>query len=99
MKTILFKQDSIVKLLLITSMVFTLFSCKKTAAQCEEWEVTDEKFGNGGCIDLSCSGSRTLLLIFCGDDLKNAKAGNTITLSEDPCCKKTRTFNHFVKKI
>ncbi len=99
MKTILFKQLAAAKILLISAMVLTLFSCKKTAVQCEEWEVTEEKFGNGGCIDLSCTGDRTLQLIFCEASLKDAKTGNTITLSEDQCCKRTRTFNHFVKKI
>ena len=73
-------------------------SCSKISLpKCEEWEVTDAKFSMGGCIDWSCGGSRTLQLIFCADALNEAKAGNTVIISEDQCCKKTRTFVRFIR--
>jgi len=78
-------------------LLLAFSACSKY--KCEEWEVTDEDFrvGQGCGIDLSCAGKRTNQLSFCGDDLKDAKVGNTITLGEDDCCKKTRTFHRLIR--
>ena len=81
-----------------TSLLF-LSTCKKESLKCEEWEVEDAKHNIGGCIDWSCAGSRSYHLIFCGESLKEARAGNTIVLSEDQCCKRTRTFIRFIQKV
>lgn len=100
MKTIITRQLLKVKVILTVSIILTFTSCtKEKEAQCEEWEVEYEKFNIGGCNDFSCSGSRTVQLIFCGSSLKDAKAGNIITTSEDQCCKKTMTFKRFIKKV
>ena len=81
-------------------VLLTFSACsKENPPQCEEWEVTDARYNVGGCIDFSCAGSRTLQLSFCGDDLKDAKTGNTVIISEDQCCKKTRTFKRFIRKV
>jgi uncharacterized 2Fe-2S/4Fe-4S cluster protein (DUF4445 family) len=82
-----------------TGLIFTITlsatflpGCKKAVLKCEKWEVEDAAHTIGGCIDLSCGGKRTLYLNFCGSALTDAKEGNTIVLSEDNCCKRTRTF-------
>ena len=88
------------KILLGAIMVFSFSACsKESPPECEEWEIVDERANIGGCIDFSCSGSRTLQLIFCGSSLKDAKAGNTIVTSQDQCCLKTRTFKRFIRKV
>ncbi len=88
------------KTLIIASIIVIFSSCsKENPPPCEEWEVVYEKNNIGGCNDLGCAGSRTLQLIFCGDALKDAKTGNTVITSEDQCCRKTMTFNRFVRKI
>ncbi len=88
------------KVLLAAILLLTFSACsKENPPQCEEWEIVDERFNIGGCNGYGCSGSRTLQLIFCGEALKDAKAGNTIILSEDQCCKKTRTFTRFIQFI
>ena len=75
-------------------------ACSKASLpNCEEWEITDEKFSTGGCIDWSCGGRRIYQLIFCGNSLDNAKSGNTIVISEDQCCKKTRTFVRYIRNM
>jgi len=96
-------KTSLINIVTMISLSATLFlavsSCsKENLPGCERWEVTDEHF-TGGCIDLSCSGSRTLQLDFCGEGLKDAKIDNTVILSEDQCCKRTRTFKRFIKKV
>ena len=85
----------------LTAILFmALSSCsKEDPRQWERWEVVDEGFNIGGCIDWSCVGSRSLQLDFCGDALKDAKAGNIIILSEDQCCKKTMTFKRFIRQV
>jgi hypothetical protein len=96
MKTLLINIIIMVSLAAILFMA--LSSCsKEDPPQCERWEVVDEGFNIGGCIDWSCAGSRTLQLDFCGNALKDAKAGNIIILSEDQCCKKTMTFKRFIR--
>jgi len=93
-------RTSIETSITVLIMLFTLSSCSKiNLPQCEEWEVVIERFNIGGCIDWSCAGSRTLQLSYCGAALKDAKAGNTITTSEDQCCKKTLTFKRFIRKV
>ncbi len=101
MKSILDKEMSAWRMLVIILFVFTFSSCKKVSSQCEEWEVTDERSGIGsGCvIDLGCGGSKTLNLVFCGDGLKDAKQGNTVVISDDGCCRLTRTFKHLVRSF
>ncbi|HEY5408066.1 MAG TPA: hypothetical protein VIJ92_13310 [Ginsengibacter sp.] len=95
MKTILNSQISILKMLAIILFIFTFSSCKKVSNHCEEWEVTDEYSVYGNCF--FCDGNnRTLTLVFCGDGLKDAKAGNTIVMSDDGCCRFTRTFKRLV---
>ena len=80
-----------VSLVVITLLAFSACS-KESIRKCEKWEVADIGGIKDGClIDLSC-GQRTLQLSFCGDDLNDAKAGNTITTYETDCCKTTRTF-------
>lgn len=102
MKTILIKQFSMIKLLVSASIVFTFSSYTKQKVECELWEVTYNSHAVGtigSCIiNLNCGGPQTLQLLFCGDNLKNAKAGNTITINEDSCCTKTMTFNRFIRK-
>lgn len=91
-------RSSLTLLIIIANLVFYLLGCRKyNPPACEKWEVKDERFNVGGCIDWSCSGRNTLSLNFCGEALKDAKAGNTITLSEDNCCKKTRTFVRLIE--
>ena len=93
-------QSTITKLtyLLAVILLLAISGCSKVSLpKCEEWEITDEKFSMGGCIDWSCGGRRTYQLTFCGSSLDNAKAGNTIVISEDQCCKKTRTFVRFIR--
>ncbi|MGH2563002.1 MAG: hypothetical protein ACRDE5_00720, partial [Ginsengibacter sp.] len=84
------------------SIVCTFSSCTKQTTDCEVWEVTygsPEGGTIGSCgIDLNCGDHRTLQLLFCGDRLKDAKAGNTIIINDDSCCTKTMTFNRFIKK-
>ena len=101
MKTILDKEISALKILAIILFIFTFSSCKKVSSQCEEWQVTDERSGMGsGCvIDLGCGGSKTLNLVFCGDGLKDAKPGNIVIISDDACCRVTRTFRHLVRTL
>ena len=80
-----------VSLLGITLLAFSACS-KESIRKCQKWEVKDEGFVNQGCFfSLSC-GTRTLQLTFCGDGLKDAYAGNTITIGDDGCCTHTRTF-------
>jgi hypothetical protein len=93
MKTSLISSIGIIKvsLLGITFLAFSACS-KESIRKCEKWEVEDIGYIKEGCwIDLGC-GRRTLRLGFCGDDLNDAKAGNTITTYETDCCKTTRTF-------
>jgi len=76
---------------------FFLATCVKVnTPKCEEWEVTDQKNYLGTGIDWSCSGKRTYQLVFCGDQLKNARPGNSIVIGGGDC-QTTRTFNRFVK--
>jgi hypothetical protein len=104
MEAIFYKQIAALRMLAIVLFIFTFSSCSKVSSQCEEWEVTDERFGigagNGSCeIDLGCIGSRALNLVFCGDGLKDAKAGNTIVISDDGCCRLTRTFKRLLRTL
>jgi hypothetical protein len=93
MKTLTSKIQILITLILLLAVT----SCSKQSVKCETWQIEDDGTLKEGCIlDFSC-GSKTLNLTFCGDELKNAKAGNTIILSEDDCCKKTRTFVKLVK--
>jgi hypothetical protein len=98
MESLLINMKTGVKFLLAAILFLAVSSCsKENLPKCEKWEVTDEGVLLNGCIiDLGC-GTRTLQLDFCGDGLKDAKAGNTIILSEDQCCKKTRTFERFIR--
>ena len=76
---------------IIFLLVFSACS-KESLSTCQKWEVKDEGFIKEGCIfSLSC-GSHTLQLTFCGDGLKDAYAGNTVTISDVGCCTLTRTF-------
>ena len=101
MKTTSIKQFLAIRLFAAALIVCAFSSCAKETAKCEEWEVTYNCYAGGtigGCgIDLSC-GSRTLQQVFCGERLKDAKVGNTITISQDACETKTMTFNRFIKK-
>ncbi|MFT3746976.1 MAG: hypothetical protein QM768_01610 [Agriterribacter sp.] len=86
---------------LISLLLF--LTCTKSP-QCEEWEVKDEKYFKGnvtnGCFaDWSCTGSRTFTLTFCGESLRDARAGNTVILSKSQCCESTRTFIRFIRKV
>lgn len=104
MKTILNEKISTLRMLAIILFIFTFSSCKKVSTHCEEWEVTDDRIsinsGNGTClIDLGCGGSRTLSLVFCGDGLKDAKPGNTVVISDDGCCRLTRTFKRLLRTL
>ena len=86
------------KRILSAGIIFLFFTtCAKTSLQCEKWEVKYENFSLNGCLDLSCAGSRTMQLNFCGDALKNAGVGNTEIISEDQCCKKTMTYMRLIK--
>ncbi len=98
MKTMLDKQISILEMLAIILIISTFSSCSKVSSQCEEWEVTDEYSIYGSC--LLCGGSpKTLNLVFCGDGLKDAKAGNTVVISDDGCCRLTRTFKRLLRTL
>jgi hypothetical protein len=46
---------------------------QKKSSGCEKWEVRDENYNNGGCIDWSCTGSHIWQLNFCGYALKDEK--------------------------
>ena len=97
METLLNKMIAITKVSLVAILLLAFLACSKyNPPECEKWEVVDEGHNIGGCIDFGCVG-RTYQLFFCGDALENAKAGNTITLSEDQYCKKTRTFVRFIE--
>jgi hypothetical protein len=87
-----------IKTLIATTILIAFSSCSKEGLpKCEKWEVQDEGVFKGGCvIDLDCGTSRTSQLLFCGDALKDARAGNTVTLRKDDCCEKTRTFIRIV---
>lgn len=76
---------------ILIGLTFSTCSKEKPPA-CEEWEIEDARFNVGACNDLSCSGSRTLQLIFCRDALKDAKAGNEIILSERPMLQKNKNL-------
>ena len=83
MKTLLRNTKRItgIPLLLVSLLAFSACS-KESTPQCEKWEVEDIGSIKEGCFfDLSC-GRRTLQLSFCGDDLNDAKTGNTITTYE-----------------
>ena len=81
---------------ILISSAITFFSCSKDdSRKCELWEVKDQEHStvSSSCgINWSCGGSRTLQLYFCDAALQDASVGNTVILSDDPCCKKTRTF-------
>ena len=81
------------RLLSATIFLLAFSACsKEDIPKCQKWEVKDEGFINPDCIfSLGC-GSRTLQLTFCGDGLKDAYAGNTVTIGNDGCCTLTRTF-------
>lgn len=93
MKTLSVKTISVIKILLAFLLLIGFSACsKESLPQCQKWEVKDEGFVKQGCIfSLGC-GSHTLQLTFCGDGLKDAFAGNTITIGDDGCCTLTRTF-------
>ncbi len=95
MKTLLTNTITIAEVILAAIFLLAFSACsKESSPKCEKWEVEDVGtiINNTGCgITLDC-GRKTLQLSFCGDDLKDASAGNTILLSEDDCCRKTRTF-------
>ncbi|HEY0678870.1 MAG TPA: hypothetical protein VGD17_11325 [Chitinophagaceae bacterium] len=79
-------------------ILFLTLSCKKIKPyNCQLWEVTDAKSNAGNCIDWSCAGIRTYNLYFCNDGLKDAIPGNVVVLSEDDCCRRTRTFNRRIE--
>ena len=70
---------------------------KENVPKCQTWEVKDEGSVNQGCVfSLGC-GSHTLQLTFCGDRLKDAYAGNTVTIGDDGCCTLTRTFVRMIQ--
>jgi len=97
METLLNKIIAITKVSIAVILLLTISGCSKyNPPECEKWEVVDDGQVINGCIDFGCLG-RTYQLLFCGDALKDAKAGNTITLSEDQCCRKTRTFVRFIE--
>jgi hypothetical protein len=102
MKSSMHAKSFPLKVLFAALIVSPFFSCTKESHDCELWEVTYDSYGGGtigGCgINLNCSGSRTVQLIFCGDQLKDATANNTVTVSKDQCCVRTMTFNRFIKK-
>ena len=102
MKIIFVKQSLLTRLLMAALTLWGICSCTKTKTDCELWEVMYEGTLTGPVgtcsIDLSCSGSQTMQSTFCGDALQNAKEGNTITVSEDQCCKKTMTFKRLIRK-
>jgi hypothetical protein len=93
MKTLLknAKRVTVTSLLIVCLLVFSSCS-KESIPKCEKWEVEDVGHFKDGCLfSFSCR-ERTLQLSFCGDGLKEAKAGNTITIGGSDCCKTTRTF-------
>ena len=70
---------------------FFQLSCKKTD-RCETWEVSDSCTETGSCYYLGCNNrSGTFQKGFCGEGLKDARAGNTIII-EGGCTTITRTF-------
>jgi len=86
---------AITKVSMLFILLLAFSACSKLKLpKCEKWEVVDEGIlvGQGCVIDLSCGSHHTHQLSFCGDALKDAKVGNKISLGEDDCCKKTRTF-------
>ena len=93
MKTQSINLIAIQKILLSVPILLAFISCSKyTPPKCEKWEVEDAGYIKQGCfIDLGC-GLRTLQLSFCGDNLKDAREGNTVKIYETDCCKTTRTF-------
>lgn len=83
------------KTLLAAIFLLAFSACsKEIMPKCEKWEVEDAGsfINNPGCGFYSDCGRKTLQLSFCGDALKDARAGNTILLGEYNCCRKTRTF-------
>ncbi|HEX6332868.1 MAG TPA: hypothetical protein VFZ78_01505 [Flavisolibacter sp.] len=83
------------KIIYFNCIMILLISCAYEAPDCEKWEIRDDEYVNVNppCgINWACGGSRTMQLTFCGESLEDAKAGNTINLNNDPCCRKTRTF-------
>jgi len=99
MKAIFYKQISTLRILAVILFIFTFSSCKKVSNHCEEWAVTDEPVAYGSCISDICGGGGTFKLVFCGDGLKDAKAGNTVVISDDGCCRLTRTFKRLVRTL
>jgi hypothetical protein len=99
MKTILNKQISTLKLLAAALTILVFSSCTKETSHCEEWEVTDEPVVYGSCVLDLCSGGGTFKLVFCGDGLKDAKTGNTVVISDDGCCRLTRTFKRLLRTL
>jgi hypothetical protein len=99
MKSILNKRISALKMLAAVLIILIFSSCAKETSHCEEWEVTDEPVVYGSCIIDLCSGGGTFKLVFCGDSSKDAKAGNTVVISDDGCCRLTRTFRHLVRTL
>ena len=66
-------------------------SCKKSD-RCETWEVNDSCTETVSCYYLGCNNrTDTFQKGFCGEGLKNARAGNTIII-ECGCTTITRTF-------
>ncbi len=99
MKTILKRQISILKMLIIALIILIFSSCKKEKSHCEEWEVTDEHTIYGNCLLDLCGGDGTYKLVFCGNGLKDAKPGNTVVTSDDGCCRLTRTFKRLLRTL
>ena len=67
-------------------------SCIKKTDRCETWEVQDSCTETGSCYYLGCNNrTGTFQKSFCGEGLKNGRAGNTIII-EGGCTTITRTF-------
>jgi len=97
-KSIVNKLILALKILAAALIILIFSSCTKEASHCEEWEVMDEYSVNGSC--LLCGGSnKTLNLVFCGDGLKDARSGNTVVISDDGCCRLTRTFKRLLRTL
>jgi hypothetical protein len=98
-----YKQSPKINWMTAVIVAISFSACSKQTNNCQEWEVTYDCTINitgpiGSCgIVLDCGGTRTMNALFCGDQLKDAKPGNTITIGQDQCSITTMTFNRQIK--
>jgi hypothetical protein len=84
------------KTILFTLLLGLAFGCSKdNSTSCEKWEVNENctPKASGVVCSADVMGKETTV---CGDDLANARVGNTVVIREDANIKITRTY---IKKL